>query len=320
MTGRLVADPEAATGSGTSGVLAWPDADGAQARSGELTWTLGNRTSADILMTADWREPGGDWGLGDSDGRGVRVCVIDSGVEGGHPIVGAVNGSWTVEGDTGDYHVVPSAARDAYGHGTACAGVIRRLSPACEIHSVRVLDETGGGVGGRLLAGLAWAVDQGFEVINLSLSTRQQRYADDLRVIADEAFFAGSVIVASAHNAPVESYPWRFSSVISVGAHAERDHDLYLANPRPPVEFFAPGQDIEVAWRGGTTTRVTGNSFATAFVAGLCARVLSRHPRLTPFQLKTALYLGAGNVQISPGLRHEAGQPQTRMPDTGELP
>ena len=104
------------------------------------------------------------------------------------------------------------------------------------------------------------------------------------------------MLVASAHNMPVESYPWRFSSVISVGSHEGTDSWEWYANPDPPVEFFARGIDIDVAWAGGSTLRCTGNSFAAPHIAGLSALVLSKHPELTPFQLKSVLYLTASNT------------------------
>jgi hypothetical protein len=56
---------------------------------------------------------------------------------------------------------------------------------------------------------------------------------------------------------------------------------------------------VKVAWLGGTTIRGTGNSFATSHIAGLCARILSKHPRMTTFQLKNVLYLTAANVSLS---------------------
>ena len=104
------------------------------------------------------------------------------------------------------------------------------------------------------------------------------------------------MLVASAHNMPVESYPWRFSSVISVGSHEEDDPLVFYANPDPPVEFFARGVDVEIAWVGGGTIRATGNSFATPAIAAICALVLAKHPTLTPFQLKSVLYLISTNV------------------------
>jgi subtilisin family serine protease len=232
----------------------------------------------------------------------MRVCIVDSGVERDHPLVGSVAGSWAVVNGDDGYRVEETDTGDAYGHGTACAGIVRRTAPDCEIYSVRVLGERGAGTGDMLMAGLRWAVRQGFDVINLSLSTTKPRFMEELRALADEAFFQRTVIVASAHNRPVESFPWRFASVISVGSHhQEDDPDLFLYNPAPPVEFFAPGQNVEVAWPGGGTIRSTGNSFATPFIAGMCVRILSKHPRLTTFQLKNVLYLSAANVLVGTG-------------------
>jgi len=95
---------------------------------------------------------------------------------------------------------------------------------------------------------------------------------------------------------PVESYPWRFSSVISVGSHEEPDPLAFFYNPSPPVEFFGRGVSVEVPWLGGRTLTVSGNSFATPHLSSICALVLSKHPELTPFQLKSVLYLTANNV------------------------
>ena len=122
------------------------------------------------------------------------------------------------------------------------------------------------------------------------------RFAEALHELADRAYFKRTVVVASAHNMPVESLPWRFSSVISVASHDEADPLVFYANPEPPVEFFAHGVDVEVGWIGGGTIHATGNSFATPCIAGIAALILSKHPGLTPFQLKTVLYLISTNV------------------------
>jgi subtilisin family serine protease len=253
-------------------------------------------------VAADGEPVTPDWAWGDATGRSVRVCVVDSGVERGHPLVGRVIGSWAVVNGGFGHTVEETDTGDAYGHGTACAGIVRRVAPDCELYSLRVLGERGAGTGDMLMTGLRWAIRQNFDVINLSLSTTRVRFVEELRTLADEAFFRRTVIVASAHNTPVESFPWRFASVISVGSHhQEDDPGLFLYNPTPPVEFFAPGQNVEVAWPGGGTIRGTGNSFATPFIAGLCVRILSKHPRMTTFQLKNTLYLSAANVRVSTG-------------------
>jgi subtilisin family serine protease len=273
--------------------LPWP----APART--LTWGLSDGGAEEIAVAADGAAAlTPDWAWGGSTGRGVRVCVVDSGVEPDHPRVGPVTGSFVVTKEADGCQVRPSAGGDSCGHGTACAGIIREQAPDCELYSVQVLGNRFTGTGEILLAGLAWAIRQRFDVINLSLSTTRPQFSTELRELVDEAFFNRTAVVASAHNTPVESYPWRFASVLSVGSHRRPDPELFLYNPSPPVEFFAQGQDVEVAWLGGSTKRSSGNSFAAPRIAGLAARILAKHPQLTMFQLKSVLYRTADNVRI----------------------
>jgi subtilisin family serine protease len=261
-------------------------------------WSLPAEAVERIALPEEW--PGQitrEWAWGDATGAGVRVCVLDSGVEAGHPMVGDVQQSVAISIE-GDHVVVEDEDKegDLCGHGTACAGVIRSLAPDCELTSVRVLGAGFTGSGAVLLEGLRWAIDQNYDVINMSLSTTKQKFASLLHELADSAYFRRTMLVASAHNMPVESYPWRFSSVISVGSHEQEDPYAYYYNPTPPVEFFARGVDVEVAWTGGGRLVCTGNSFATPHITGIAALVLSKHPELTPFQLKSVLYLTATNV------------------------
>jgi subtilisin len=261
-------------------------------------WSLPAGAADSIALPFEW--PGKvdrEWAWGGSTGKGVSVCILDSGVDAAHPLVGEVQRSVAVSVGPDDEVVVEDDTEgDLCGHGTACAGIVRSLAPDCEIVSVRVLGAGFTGSGGVLLAGLRWAVEQGFGVVNMSLSTTKRQFAGILHELTDKAYFRRTVLVASAHNMPVESYPWRFSSVISVGSHEEPDPLTFFANPDPPVEFFARGVDVEVAWTGGARIRCTGNSFATPHMSGLCALVLGKHPELTPFQLKSILYLTSTNV------------------------
>jgi subtilisin family serine protease len=141
----------------------------------------------------------------------------------------------------------------------------------------------------------------------------RKSFADGLRELGDEAYFGRSLLVAAAHNSPVESYPWRFSSVISVGSHGEPDPFHLLYNPTPPVEFFARGIEVPAPWLGGGTRRCTGNSFATPHVAGVCARILGRHPNLTPFQVKSLLYQASANVTGPAAGRRPEAAPRTAL-------
>jgi subtilisin len=237
------------------------------------------------------------WAIGGATGKGVRVCILDSGIEPDHPSVGEIAGAVVMAVDEdGNGIATEDTEGDLCGHGTACAGIVRSLAPEAEIYSVRVLGAGFTGSGKVLLAGLKWAVEQGYDVINMSLSTTKRPLAEVLHELADTAYFKRTVLVAAAHNMPVESFPWRFSSVISVGSHEEDDSLTFFANPNPPVEFFARGVNVDIAWLGGSTIRATGNSFATPCITGISALVLSKHPRLTPFQLKSVLYLISSNV------------------------
>src|ERR671922_2638232 len=235
-------------------------------------------------VVADWPdEMTREWAWGGSEGEGVRVCILDSGVEAGHPLVGELEGAVAISrGEDDEIVVAEDEEGDLCGHGTGCAGIVRSIAPDCRLFSVRVLGAGFTGSGPVLLGGLRWAIEQGFDVINMSLSTTKAKFAGLLHELADSAYFRRTVLVASAHNMPVESYPWRFSSVISVGSHEESDSLVYYFNPDPPVEFFARGLEIDVAWLGGTTLRCTGNSFATPHIAGICALIMSKHPELTP--------------------------------------
>jgi subtilisin family serine protease len=263
-------------------------------------WSLSASGVHRIPLPLEWpQQITRDWAWGGSTGKGVRVCILDSGVEQGHPLVGELEGAVVVEANAdaeGGFTVRDDDEGDACGHGTACAGIVRSLAPDAGLFSVRVLGAGFRGSGQVLLEGLRWSVEQGFHVINMSLSTTKRELAALLHELADTAYFQRTVLVASAHNMPVESFPWKFSSVISVGSHELPDPLAFFYNPAPPVEFFARGVDVDVAWLGGGTLRSTGNSFATPHVTGLCALVLGKHPQLTPFQLKNVLYLTSNNV------------------------
>ena len=276
-----------------------PDRDQATADRDLPAWSL--PAGAEERIAQNW--PDGvtrEWALGGATGTGVRVAIVDSGIDAGHPLVGGVDRAVVVTGGEDEIAVEEDGEGDASGHGTACAGIVRGLAPGVELASVRVLGPDSTGSGDILLAGLRWAVEEGYGVVNMSLSTRKRQFALALHDLADRAFFAGTVLVCSAHNLAIESYPWRFASVISVGSHELTEPLAWHYNPRPPVEFFARGVDVEVAWPGGGSLLATGNSLATPHLAGVCALVLSKHPELTPFQLKSVLYLTATNVADGP--------------------
>jgi subtilisin family serine protease len=240
-----------------------------------------------------------EWAFGSASGVGVTVAVVDSGVEAGHPRVGDVHGYVAFQLDPG----APGGVRldenphdDAVGHGTACAGIVRSLAPDVRLLSVKVLGERLSGRGNIFAAGLRWAVATGAQVVNCSLSSNRQDHAAAFHEIADLAAHAGVVIVCAANNLPGVSIPAVFSSVISVAAGSGTDPERWQVNPSPPVEFGAPGLDVEVAWRGGGSIVTTGNSFAAPHIAAHVARLMSAHPGITPYEVKTVLRALADNA------------------------
>ncbi len=239
-----------------------------------------------------------DWAWGGSTGAGIKVAVIDSGIDNDHPaIAGRVKGYIAFHEDRdGNMNVDESPHTDAFGHGTACADIIRRLAPDCDLYSVKVLGPMLTGKGTAFAAGLRWAIEQGMHVVNLSLGSTKRDYYGMFHELADEAYFKNTVLVTAANNMPVASYPSLFAAVTSVACHEGQDPLEFYYNPLPPVEFGAPGINVTVAWLGGGQMTVTGNSFSAPHIAGLVARILSKHPGLTPFQVKTILRATARNV------------------------
>lgn len=241
-----------------------------------------------------------EWAWGGSTGRGVRVAVVDSGIDASHPALeGCVRTGIGVEFDQKAENYVRIKAdkpvRDLSGHGTACAGIIHSIAPQAEVHSVRVLGRDMKGKAFQFAGGLRWAIDNGMRVINLSLSTSREEYYGLFHKLTDDAYFKNVILVSAVNNIPAPSYPSLYSSVISVAAHEGQDPFTYYYNPSPPVEFGAPGIDVEVAWLNGQRSIVTGNSFAAPHIAGLAALILALHPGLTPFELKTVLMACASN-------------------------
>ena len=115
-----------------------------------------------------------EWAWGGSTGKGVKVAVVDSGIEHDHPAVGGmVRGGVVVEWDETledrlrydpDEHPI-----DVAGHGTGCAGIIHKLAPEAELYSVRVLGTNMSGRAWQFGAGVNWAIENGMDVVNLSL-------------------------------------------------------------------------------------------------------------------------------------------------------
>lgn len=236
--------------------------------------------------------------LGGATGRGVRIAIVDTGVEADHPWVGGrLAASYFVEeGPGGTPQVRSVEPRDVCGHGTAAAGQVRRLAPGADLISVRVLGDDRAGSSEALVAALAWLTTQDVHLVNLSLSTMRLGLA--FRILqAVDALHARDIacVCAQGYHRSGQDYPTSFASTIGV-TYDEMPAAGLVFRPGSLVEFAACGVDVEAAWLGGGTRRVTGSSYAAPLVSGLCARLLELDPGLTPYELKTLLKAYADRV------------------------
>ena len=232
-----------------------------------------------------------DAAFGSTRGAGVTVAIVDSGIEAGHPAIGGrlVRSLRVAPTDDGPRVVDDPDRVDLVGHGTACAGIVHAIAPDAELVSIRVLGPDNRGVGEVFAAALDWAIGERIGVVNLSLSSRSEAMLVRLHELADEAYFANTLLIAAANNVAGPSWPSLFAAVVSVAAHDVADPDVWFYNPAPPVEFGAHGLDVDVAWRDGARIRATGNSFAAPHLAGRAALILAAHPTASPFEVKTML-------------------------------
>ncbi len=234
-------------------------------------------------------------------GAGVTVALIDSGVDAAHPDlrVRPARSLEVVLDPRRGAVVVDGPAADVAGHGTACADVIGRLAPEVALWNVRALGADCRGNPAALLAALAWCIEHGADVVNLSLGTRDPALAEPLRDLIDRAYRRSILVVAAASNIPdARAYPATFASLVCVDAGYFAAPDDFVFRVGGEAEIEAPGVYVDAAWPGGGRKLVTGTSFATPHVTAHLARIVSVNRGLTPFQVKTVLCaLGRRNAE-----------------------
>jgi subtilisin len=245
-----------------------------------------------------------EWAWGSSTGRGVKVSIVDTGVEYDHVALGGqVRGGviidWDESAEDKLVYLPDEKPVDVAGHGTGCAGIIHQIAPEAELYSVRVLGTNMKGRAYQFAAGIDWSVENKMDVVNLSLTTAKEEYYSLFHSLTDEAYFKGIPLVCAASNLEEPSFPTLYSSVFSVASHTGKDPFTYYYNPAPPVEFGAPGIDLKVAWKDHSYVISTGNSFAAPHIAGIIALIRGKHPELTPFQIKSVLWACATNIRRS---------------------
>lgn len=248
------------------------------------------------------------------DGKGVKVAVLDTGVDTGHPdLAGKL-------AETKSF-VPDQAVQDGHGHGTHVASTIagsgaasdgkrKGVAPGADLLVGKVLNNAGEGQASWIIAGMEWAANSGAEIVSMSLGGTASGPSDALSETVDElSASTGSLFVIAAGNAgPSEETigtPGIADSALTVGAVDKSDKLASFSSRGPRYgdsgvkpEITAPGVGITAARAAGTTmgtpvddnyTAANGTSMATPHVAGAAALVAQAHPDWTGQQIKQAL-------------------------------
>ena len=237
-----------------------------------------------------------------STGTGVKVAVIDTGIDKDHPDL-ASNIKGGVNYVPSGIKVNPDKWDDDNGHGTHCAGIIAAVdntegvigvAKETDLYGVKVLDRRGSGYLSDVIAGIQWAIDNDMDVISMSLGSGSD--SQSLEDACDSAWDAGIVVVASAGNegdgdisTNEYSYPAAYSSVIAVAATDSTDAVPDWSNSGSYVELAAPGESIYSTYKGGVYATMSGTSMACPHVAGTAALVIASDSSLTNAEVRQQL-------------------------------
>ena len=219
----------------------------------------------------------------------VDVAIIDSGIDATHPdLLGRVVSACRVE-NKAVIEVETPSNNDTFGHGTGVASIIARTAPNARLFDIRVLQPGNKGSGDDLLAGMQLAVRSRYRVINMSLAA-SAKFVPELRVSCEQAYYQDQVVVAARRNMPIsdDGFPAEFASVIGVD-NGELPPMALRYRPKRTIEVEALGDAVTVAAAGGGYTAMSGTSFATPLVSGMCALLLGAFPTLRPYEVRAVI-------------------------------
>lgn len=235
----------------------------------------------------------------DTKGAGVKVAVIDTGVDDKNPqLRDAVDAS-------AGYNFLSNkqsgATTDPVGHGTKVAGIIAArpssgtgfvgIAPAATIIPIRQNDEQGHGTVKTMAAAIDYAVEAGAQVINISQDTQGRVDPGPLLQNAvDDAIKHNVVVVAAAGNdgasgAHKDTYPASYPGVLAVAASDRNNERASFSQPGSFVGVAAPGVDMVSTVPGKGQCVDSGTSFAAPYVAGVAALIVAKHPHWTSQQV-----------------------------------
>lgn len=240
-----------------------------------------------------------------STGAGIRVAILDTGIDENHEDLTVAGGTTTVD----DTHW----GNDGNSHGTHVAGTVAALdndlgvvgvSPAVDLYAVKVLDDGGSGSVASVVAGIEWAVEQGIPVLNMSLGSSSD--SQTLRDACDAAYAAGHLLVAAAGNSGNPpgigdnvGYPAAYESVIAVAASTINDTRASYSSTGPAVELIAPGSSILSTIPGNEYGTKSGTSMASPHVAGVAALTWAANADLANGDVRQILRDTAEDIGLS---------------------
>lgn len=210
--------------------------------------------------------------FGEQTGRGMKVAIVDSGINAAHPHVGGVAGGIHIGSNQ------PEDYLDYNGHGTAVAGAIREKAPHSMLFALKVFDRILTTRIETIIEALLWAIKHDMAVINLSLGTARQSHREALQRVVDLATEKNIAMVA-AHNVSGQSLlPGSLPAVIGVEADPRCPRDLYYTSPTLGPDVFVTSPYPREIPGVPRERNLSGISFAVANMAGFVARAREKHP------------------------------------------
>ncbi len=247
----------------------------------------------------------------------IRIAIVDSGIEASHTGVGDVAGGVHIQIGKDSETVFLDDHADCTGHGTACAGIIRKKAPDAALYSVQIFDASLMADGRALIAAIQWCIDNEIDVANLSLGTTDVTFKKALQKVCRKAVDAGVILVAAESNDGLESYPAVFPEVIGVTGSAIHEVDGFYYRKDHCIECVARGDDQRVCWLNGKHIMTGGNSFAAPHITGIIARLLEQHPKCSVQDIRLLLQEKALN-EISQGQNKSKSDLQSHQKDFQE--
>lgn len=238
--------------------------------------------------------------MGTSRGAGIRVAVLDSGLNAKHPRLRGVRllEHTRIEPHGDRLMEMPVPPADPLGHGTAVVDLIHRGAPEAEIGMFQILHQGGATTAAAVAAAGRAAIARGYHIIHCSLGSPARREETLIhKDWIDSAYLRGCHIVAAGSNTGFSRPEWPawFPTVIATGACPNNSEFLRLQQGSL-VEFLIGGR-ARAAWHGQETVEVVGSSFAAPRVTALLTRLLATCPSLDPLLAKSLLkHLGRSGL------------------------